>query len=82
MDPVYRTRFVEWQPRWRVAIVDIFARMMGVFIRVEGIPLGSTRHYLKRREASSTSGSTTGGVGEGAQTIPPGNSTGGEAKSA
>ena len=51
---------VESQPRWRVAVVHYFAKLMGVCIHVEGIPFGSPR---KRRaqegermaEAQSTS---------------------------
>lgn len=36
-------KHVEDQPRWRVAAVAYFAKMMGVFIYVEGIPFGSNR---------------------------------------
>jgi len=34
---------IEDQPRWRVGIVALFAKLMGVCIHVEGIPFGSTR---------------------------------------
>lgn len=53
---------IEHQPRWRIAVVHYFAKLMGVCIHVEGIPFGSPR---KRRtqtgegmaEAQSTGGS-------------------------
>jgi hypothetical protein len=36
-------QLVEDQPRWRVALVARFARLIGVLIHVEGIPFGSNR---------------------------------------
>lgn len=34
---------VENQRRWRVAVVAVFAKLMGVLIHVEGVPMGSNR---------------------------------------
>lgn len=34
---------IETQPRWRVAIVALFAKLMGVTIHVKSIPFGSNR---------------------------------------
>lgn len=36
-------QLVEDQPRWRVAVVVYFAKLMGVCIHVEGLPFGSIR---------------------------------------
>jgi hypothetical protein len=41
-------KFVECQPRWRVGIVALFAKLMGVLIHVEGIPMGSGRSRKKQ----------------------------------
>ncbi len=34
---------IEKQPRWRIALVAWFAKLVGVCIHVEGIPFGSVR---------------------------------------
>lgn len=39
-------QLIENQPRWRVATVARFAKLMGVCIHVEGIPFGSNRSRL------------------------------------
>ena len=41
-------KFIESQPRWRVAVVALFAKLMGVLIHVEGIPFGSARSRKKQ----------------------------------
>lgn len=38
-------KLIQCQPRWRVAVVAWFARVVGVMIHVEGLPLGSSRNY-------------------------------------
>jgi hypothetical protein len=48
-------KFIEFQPRWRVAAVALFAKLMGVLIHVEGAPFGSNR---------SRKSQTTGSMGE------------------
>lgn len=48
-------KFVECQPHWRVGIVALFTKLMGVLIHVEGIPMGSGRSRKKQ---------ATGVVGE------------------
>lgn len=50
--------FVENQPRWRVAIVARFARLIGVLIHVEGIPFGSSRNYSQRGESAGSQGAS------------------------
>lgn len=39
---------IENQPHWRVALVALFAQLMGVLIHVEGIPFGSNRSRKKQ----------------------------------
>ncbi len=41
-------QLIEDQPRWRVAVVATFAKLMGVCIHVEGIPFGSSRSRARR----------------------------------
>lgn len=51
------------QPRWRVAIVALLAKLMGVLIHVEGIPFGSVRtRRRKDREAAATSSGSVHGL--------------------
>jgi hypothetical protein len=45
---VLNLKFVEDHPRWRVALVALFAKLLGVLIHVEGIPFGSSRSRKKR----------------------------------
>lgn len=47
---------VQYQPRWRVALVARFAQLMGVLIHVEGFPFGSARLDTSRGEASGAEG--------------------------
>lgn len=49
---------IESQPRWRVAVVHYFAKLMGVCIHAEGIPFGSTRSRRKRAAAAGALGET------------------------
>lgn len=48
-------------PRWRVGVVHLFAKAMGVLIHVEGFPFGSSR--LKEARGLDV-GKTTGEVGQ------------------
>jgi hypothetical protein len=36
------------QPSWKVLVIDFVARMLGLLVHVEGIPVGSSRDYLRR----------------------------------
>ncbi len=63
-------KLVEDQPRWRVAVVAIFAKLMGVLIHVEGIPFGSNRTRIGRfanemgaRNAGQALGTSAGAGG-------------------
>lgn len=47
-------QLIESQPRWRVLMVAVFAKMAGVIIHVEGFPFGSSRLWKRRtRETES-----------------------------
>lgn len=51
-------KFVEDQPRWRVAVVALFAKLIGVLIHVEGIPMGSNRSW--KHKAGESMGAAQG----------------------
>lgn len=36
-------KLIETMPRWRIAVVALVARFLGVTVHVEGIPFGSRR---------------------------------------
>lgn len=38
-------KLIQCQPRWRVAVIHLFARLIGVMVVVEGIPFGSRRTF-------------------------------------
>jgi hypothetical protein len=46
-------KLIEDQPRWRVAVVAYFAKLMGVLVKVEGFPFGSARKLKPRRLETS-----------------------------
>jgi hypothetical protein len=58
-------KFVEEQPKWRVAVVAYVAKIMGICIHVEGIPFGSARTRRKRAQTDEEMGaepSTQGAI--------------------
>lgn len=58
-------QLIQNQPRWRVAAVARFARLMGVCIHVEGIPFGSTRKRkstVRTGVAGASGGAAIGGI--------------------
>jgi hypothetical protein len=57
-------KYVEDQPRWRVAVVATFAKLMGVLIHVEGVPFGSSRSRQKRKHADGAVGATAEAQGQ------------------
>lgn len=34
---------IQGQPKWRVAVIAIMAKLLGILIHVEGLPFGSSR---------------------------------------
>jgi hypothetical protein len=44
-------RLVENAPRWRVAVVALTARALGITVKVDGIPFGG-RRCMKRQPMS------------------------------
>lgn len=32
------------QPAWKVLVIDLVARILGILVKVEGIPVGSVRN--------------------------------------
>lgn len=58
-------QLIENQPRWRIWVVARFAKLMGVCIRVEGIPFGSIRTLKKTSEAQTAMGAPAGKIGSG-----------------
>lgn len=49
-------KLIEHQPHWRVALIHIVAKIIGVAVHVEGLPFGSWRN-VQRQRAVSCSGS-------------------------
>lgn len=41
-------------PQWRVLVIHIIAKLLGVLVHVDGMPLGSSRIYLNAIKAVKT----------------------------
>jgi hypothetical protein len=53
---IYNLHLIQGQPRWRVAVVALFAKAVGVCVHVEGFPFGSSRKRRNHLAENSLAG--------------------------